>query len=250
MKEHLRAHINIVFSDAPDSERANELKEEMYQNLCDRYDDLLREGKSENAAYGIAIAGLGDLSDLIADLRREAGMAEMASNVETPGNYRVYTPEETEKIEKYRQTAGIMNSIAVALYILCWMPLVVLSSIAPGSSLPEIFGLGVMMVMIAVATVLMIMKGAIKPSFMRGGDDDDDDGENGDGRVNGEPKRRKNPILRAVVGILWGATVPLYLAISFITGAWHITWMIFLISVAVENITEAIFELVGKKYVE
>ena len=41
--------------------------------------------------------------------------------------------------------------------------------------------------------------------------------------------------------------VVLYILISFATSAWHITWVIFLISAAINNIIAAIFDLVGGK---
>ena len=40
------------------------------QNLYDKYDDLLREGKTEEAAYNIAVAGVGDISPLLEELER------------------------------------------------------------------------------------------------------------------------------------------------------------------------------------
>ena len=35
-----------------------------------------------------------------------------------------------------------------------------------------------------------------------------------------------------------------YFAVSFLTGAWYITWLIFLIGTAVMNIVKAIFDLI------
>ena len=52
MKEALRQYLNTLFEDAPETVRMLEFKEEIFQNLIDKYDDLIAEGKSEQAAYG------------------------------------------------------------------------------------------------------------------------------------------------------------------------------------------------------
>lgn len=248
MKEKLRDYIESVFSDAPDCEKTRELKEEMYQNLCDKYDDLLRDGRSEAAAYNIAISGVGDISDIIDSLKKEYGTDRDRSNPYEEQRKRSLTSEERAQVDRYRVISGIMTSIAVALYILCWVPLVVMTELFGGEA-NEILGLVIMMLVVAVATGLIILKGAFKPSCMRkggvayNGDDDDDYDEIK------RTKKRKNPILIAISAVLWPLTVAVYLLVSFSTWQWHITWIIFLISTAVEGIIEAIFEIVGKKYI-
>ena len=74
------------------------------------------------------------------------------------------------------------------------------------------------------------------------GDDDDDSKASRRGK-------KKNPILSAITGALWLLTVCAYLAVSFYSGAWHLTWLIFLITTAIDNIIEAIFEICGKRYI-
>ena len=69
MKTKLKAYMDTVFADAerraPYNQQVRDLKEEMLQNLYDRYDDLLAAGKTPSAAYNIAVAGVGDISDLL-----------------------------------------------------------------------------------------------------------------------------------------------------------------------------------------
>ena len=60
MKDKLKDYIDQIFADAPNTQRAREMKEELYSNISDRYDDLIREGKSETAAYNISIEGIGE----------------------------------------------------------------------------------------------------------------------------------------------------------------------------------------------
>ena len=247
MKTKLRDYIDSIFADAPLCAKTIDLKDEMYRNVCDRYDDLIAEGKSESAAYNICIAGIGDVSEIIDGLRSERGDDISREDEKVHVFEREYSPQEQEKIERYRMRSEIMNAIAIALYILCWVPLVLLSEIGALGSVGDTLGVVIMVVMIAAATVLMCMKSAIKPSFMKRSDDDD---EKADKKKNKQEKKRRNPLLSAIHSCIWVITMVSYFVISFSTGYWHITWLIFLISAAADNIVDAIFELVGKKHLD
>ena len=64
MENKLRAYMDHLFQDVPNTKKAVEVKEEILQNIVDKYHDLVAEGKSEEAAYNIAIASIGDLDAL------------------------------------------------------------------------------------------------------------------------------------------------------------------------------------------
>ena len=53
----------------------------------------------------------------------------------------------------------------------------------------------------------------------------------------------KKKARKSINSAMWAVIVVLYFLISFSTGAWYITWVIFLVGVAVENIIKAIFDL-------
>ena len=271
MEKKIREYIELIFADAPDCAQTREMKEEMYANVCDRYNDLIKEGKSESAAYNISISGIGDISELIDSIKAEQG-AKFDSDFDNPytdpafkrSAKVTFTAEEKAEIEKYRVRRGIMNSVAVSLYILCWVPLVLLASLADvwgwNSDAAGTLGLGIMMLMVAAATVLMIMKSSIKSMCLKGvkvsvysDDDDDDDDDDEDDEDNKKSKKknvkRRNPALQAISSLLWTLTVVVYLLLGFLLGAWHPGWIVFIITVAVDNIVEAIFELAGKKYI-
>ncbi len=249
MKEKLRDYIDMIFADAPDCRRTKELKEEMYANVCDKYDDLIKEGKSEAVAYNISVASIGDISDLLDSIRADEGEFSYGENGDGESLGRTYTFEEREQIQKYRARSGIMSSVAVALYIMCWIPLVLMTTIseACGGNVDvwSIVGLVTMMLMIAVATGLMIFKSSIKPLCLKGerGNNVNDDDE-----PESKIKKRKNPVLKAISSSLWGVTLIVFLAIGFHAGLWHPGWMVFLIAAAIDNIIEAIFHIAGKKY--
>ena len=99
---------------------------------------------------------------------------------------------------------------------------------------------------------MLIYNGMTKPKFGANADweddDDSDDSDDSDDEGNdegddGAKKSRRSPVYGAISGALWALTVCGYLLVSFATGAWHVTWMIFLIATAVDNIIKAIFDL-------
>lgn len=65
MKSEIKHLVNRIFGDTPASERASELKEEIYLNLCDRYDELIKSGKSDYEAMEIIRNTTGDFTPLL-----------------------------------------------------------------------------------------------------------------------------------------------------------------------------------------
>ena len=56
MREQLTQYVNLLFAGNDDAE---EIRQEILQNTLDRYDDLVAQGKSPEAAYRLAITGIG-----------------------------------------------------------------------------------------------------------------------------------------------------------------------------------------------
>lgn len=262
MKVKLREYIDTIFADAerraPYNQRVRELKEEMLQNLNDRYDDLVSKGKSPAAAYNIAIAGVGDVSELLdsvvggensANENGNGGHAEQTAPPES--SKRPLTAEEQETVRRYKERSAIMTSIAVAMYILCWLPTVIFEILA-GDKIGDALGLVIMFAMIAGATVMLIYNSMTKPKFgptvVNWDKDDDDDDDDDDEKAGKHPpvqpiRPRRSPVYKAISGALFVLVLCGYLLVSFATGAWHITWLIFLMYAALDNVIKAIFDL-------
>lgn len=62
MREQLVQYVELLFAGAPDSD---DIKDEILQNTLDRYDDLIAQGKVPQAAYRLAIAGIGDINEIL-----------------------------------------------------------------------------------------------------------------------------------------------------------------------------------------
>lgn len=210
MREQLIQYVELLFAGATDSE---EIKQEILQNTLDRFDDLVAQGKSPEAAYRLAITGIGDINEIL-------GAATHAPAAPASVPVQTVPPETEEDIRRKKIRAG-----AIALYIICALPVIVLSEFGL-----EIFGLCLTLLIIAFATYLMIVTGKK--------DDDEDEKESNEA---------KHPLKESIGNIIWVVGLVLYFGSSFYTGAWHITWLIFPIMACARGLSDAIFDLVEVK---
>lgn len=211
MNETLRQYMDSLFADAPQTAGMVELKEEMIQNLTDKYNDLRAEGKSEEAAYNIAVASIGDVRALIDGMTAEGGGRSAAA-------------------EKAAKRSALLVSVAIALYILCVIPLFLIQN--------EV-GLVIMFAVAAIATGMLIYNGATKQArYVK-----TDDTVVEEFKEWQQEKSHKNRARSAIQGAVWLLIVCLYLIVSFLTGIWHISWIIFPIGGAVSLIISGIFDL-------
>ena len=212
MKDKIRRHIDGIFEDTAPTKKAVELKEEMIQNLEDKYKDLITEGKTPEAAYNIAIAGIGDISGLLKELEEEAQM----------------NPWQKLENESARKKSAMLTSIAVMMYILSVLPLIILSII--GSGVEAIVGIPTLFIMVAAATGLLIYNNMTKPRYEKESDTMIEEFK----EWKSETRERKS-LRSAISSALWTTIVVLYFIISFTTGAWYITWIIFIVGGAIES---------------
>lgn len=206
MREQLIQYVELLFAGASDSE---EIKQEILQNTLDRFDDLVAQGKSPEAAYRLAITGIGDINEIL-------GAATHAPAAATSVPVQTVQPETAEDIKRKKIRAG-----AIALYIICALPLIVLSQFGL-----DILGLCLTLLIVAFATYLMIVTGKK--------DDDEDEKES---------NKAKHPLKESIGNIIWVVGLILYFGSSFYTGAWHITWLIFPIMGCARGLSDAIIDL-------
>ena len=207
MREQLQQYVELLFAGAPDSE---DIKQEILQNTLDRYDDLIAQGKVPEAAYRLAITGIGDINEILGS----------AAQVIPAAPAREVHPEEDAAAAKRKRT----RAIAIGLYIICIIPLIILSELGLG-----ILGLCATLSIVAVATVAIIQN-----------QEPDDEEEVHQSRKPDSPRGELHKSIRSLIGII---TLIVYLAVSFLTGAWYITWLIFPLSGAVKGLVRAILDL-------
>lgn len=207
MREQLIQYVQLLFAGAQDCE---DTKQEILQNTLDRYDDLIAEGKSPEAAYRLAIMGIGDINEILGSAPHTALSAHVVE-------------AQPEKVDTPMKKT--LRAVAVGLYILCPVPLFILS-VFPGL---ETFGLCGTLAIVAVATVLMIL-GAKKSASKAEA-------------VSEEKTDSKTELRKSIGSLIWAIGLAAYFIVSFLTGAWYITWVMFPIIAAVRGLVSAIMDL-------
>ncbi len=207
MKEQLIQYVDLLFAGTRDCE---DIKQEILQNTLDRYDDLIAEGKSPEAAYRLAIIGIGDVNEILGTAKATA------PNTAAP------SPKQ-KKADDDTPLKKLMRAIAVGLYILCPVPVIVLGNM-PGL---EIIGVCGLLAIVALATVL-IMLGSPKEDSKKEKQED---------------SSPRSQLHKSIDSAVWAVGLAVYFALSFATGAWYITWVIFPIIGAVQGLIKAILDL-------
>lgn len=197
MREQLVKYVELLFAGTTDT---YEIQQEILQNTMDRYDDLIEQGKSPEAAYRLAISGIGDINEILGQ----------------QPSLEITEPEQMIPNRK------LLRSIAIALYILCAVPLF----LTDGATV----GLCLTLVLVALATAIMVYTGKNKSSDAPLSETAPSSPTRGNG-------------YRITKGIIWGGGICLYISVSLFTQAWWITWLIFPMLACVQGITTAIFDL-------
>ena len=139
MRDKLKTYIDYLFAGAPQTAATAETKAEILQNTLDKYDDLIAEGKTPEAAYSLAVSGIGDLGDFLTrGVRTEAPSRTATTHSAYPS-----------------WLSSLLLSVSIMLYICCVIPVIV----------AEDHGVVGMFAMIAIATGLIVFRA----TFLRSG---------------------------------------------------------------------------------
>ena len=105
MREQLIQYVQLLFAGVED---CDDIRQEILQNTLDRYDDLIAAGKTPEAAYRLAIMGIGDINEILG---------------RTSGTPAVMPVPAVSQEKQDTPTKKILRAIGVGLYILCPLPL-------------------------------------------------------------------------------------------------------------------------------
>lgn len=202
MRAQLEQYVNLLFAGAPE---AAEVKQEILQNTLDRYDDLIDQGKSPEAAYRLAISGIGDINEILGQPAAPAVPVAPTEPVSKAGK------------RKNPALAAVLRAIGVALFILCPVPVL---------AEQDVDGVIGLLIMVACGVVLMILT-----AFVAGRQEKD------------APRTPQEKLRKSLNSLVWTFAAVVYLILSFLTQAWAVTWLIFPMTVAVNSLLEAILDL-------
>lgn len=207
MREQLIQYVNLLFAGTSDCE---DIREEILQNTLDRYDDLIAQAKSPEAAYRLAISGIGDINEILNQEPEQKG-----HQIPSPASESENDDTDTASRKKNR-------AIAIAFYIISPIPLFLLSEYGYST-----IGLCFTLMLIAVATMELIQNK--EPSS-----------KNTTAAVDAAPNQA---LKKSIAKLINTIAVVLFLAVSFLSGAWFITWIIFPIAGCIRGLINAIIDL-------
>lgn len=270
MREQLMQYVNLLFAGTDDTE---ELKEEILQNTLDRYDDLIDQGKTPEDAYRLSISSIGDL-DVLLGRRQEAG-PDYVSTYDLPGIpvgriIRAFAvglyifclapiilmdmiglsevglfgtlviiaaatlliilfpkkKDATQPAIPMPDDAMIrlVRGLAIFLYITSIAPIILFDKLRL-----ENVGVCCTLAIIAIATVLIMIYRKPKQAAPV--------------QPVSAPAQQNDEVKKSVGKLVDKIGLVAYFLISFATGAWHITWVIFLLIPSVRGLIMAILDL-------
>ena len=126
------------------------------------------------------------------------------------------------------------TAIGVALYIL-GSALVVASALVDQEQIQILSVVG-LLILAAAATALIVYSHMSTPREFKEVDED----EAWARELQKTPEGRK---VKAILSIYWPVVTVIYLAVSFLTFAWHITWVIWPLAAILSGIFRVIWEL-------
>lgn len=219
-EERIKQHIDALFSTAPDVNRINDLKNEIYLNTLDRYRDLLAEGKTEEEAYRTAIGGIGDVRELIRSLNTTSGAnAPVQDSVDR-------SPKRKPVAKSLRKT--LRGQVDTILWMLTLTVYFILS-----------FGTGkwhITWILFLIAPAVESLIHAIWDYSTQNRPD-----------VFFYPDNTTRRLQSNLSTALWTLSVAAYILVSFYTEAWYITWVMFLLAVAAENLIRMLTTLAASR---
>ena len=212
MRDQLIQYVSLLFAG---TENCEDIRQEILQNTLDRYDDLVAQGKSPESAYRQAISGIGDISEILSG--EQTFTASPRTNEPEP--------------EADTPTKKLLRTIAIALYILCAAPLIILSEFGMDN-----LGLCCTLAVVAVATVLILLG-------KKNGPREDTQEHTASAQAQETSESPRQELRKSIKSLIWAIGLAAYFIVSFSTGAWYVTWVIFPIIGAVQGLVIACLDL-------
>ncbi len=309
--ETIKNYLETMFANMPNTPEVRRAKDELLSMMEDKYNELIAEGVSENAAVGTVISEFGNLDELAETLGLEKEV-EQTKTREQNINRRFVTFDEVKRFLSYRVKCAWMRAIGVLLCItsviypiffanfqqahsyglagmfisigiavglfvfssvsgsewgflartncaidistaeyvrnerrrfaavnaLCktvGVVMVVISWLPNAIAYGGVFTTVLMFAMIGIGVMLLVFSALINSSYdiiLKLNDAETIGGTYGN-------ENNAHYINRTAAGIMevyWPTIVCIYLSVSFLTGAWHITWIIWPIAAVMGHI--------------
>ncbi|MDO5783732.1 MAG: permease prefix domain 1-containing protein [Eubacteriales bacterium] len=213
----IRNYINAMFSTLPKTPEMLRLQAEMLENMEDKFNDLLREGKSENEAIGIILGDIGSADDL----REELGITE-DTPVLSQEDHSAFLAERAA----FQQKFAVAITAGVALCICAIIAAAVCDAFTRNDAATAIAFFGPIAVAVAIFVYFGIRSDWYDQQYKAISNFVEDE--------------KDDKSFSALVSkIIFPLAVIFYLLIGFMWGLWHPGWVIFPLCGVIVGVIEA-----------
>ena len=196
----IRNYINAMFSSLPKTPEILRLQAEMMENMEDKYNDLIREGKSEHEAVGIILADIGSAENLKAEL----GITD--------------TEPQEDHSAFLTQRAAFQRKFAIAIasgVVLC-ICAIIAGAVSDAFTHNDGLTCLAFFVPIAAAVAIFVYFGIREDWY-----------ENRYKELYHEAEPESKGFSDAIAAIIFPLAVVIYLILGFVFDLWHPGWIIF-----------------------
>ncbi|WP_312648753.1 permease prefix domain 1-containing protein [Aminipila sp.] len=220
----IRNYIEVMFSSLPNTHEVVEMKLNMLENMEEKFQELLKDGKNENEAVGIILADFGSMEEL----KEELGI----SNIQLQGvECNSCTPENSSLKEEYfsfKRRYGIALAIACTFFIIAPFIYVFLKDLYKDSSSISLL---IFFCLIACGVGICIYYRTQDSHYKELL------------YINKNEETRTSMLVKSTIFSI--ATV-IYLGVGFLGNLWHPTWIIFIVAAMISRLSTAIID--GRMY--
>ncbi|MEA4988050.1 MAG: permease prefix domain 1-containing protein [Anaerovorax sp.] len=219
----IRNYIEAMFSGLPKTREVVEMKLTMLENMEEKFEELLKEGKNENEAVGMVLADFGSMEELKAEL----GISDISEVVTIASSPIQENTSLKEEFYAFKKKFGIAIAIAVGFFILAPAMYLLFETIFGNNSPIAIFAF---FLSIACGAGICIYFGTQNDKYKEllhikeNGREEDDAG-----------------ISTLVASIGFPIATIAYLSMGFFWDLWHPGWIIFPITAMIVGISKSIF---------
>lgn len=157
--ETIRNYLESMFANLPNTSEVVKAKEELSQMMEDKYNELIADGVSDNAAVGTVISEFGNLDELAEEL----GINNVVAASQKDNRREISLDEAKEYLAGYKKKA-FQIALGVALCILSMVGPIICGAIEVGEAGAGIIdgaGASLMFISVAAGVVLFIYSSAM-----------------------------------------------------------------------------------------
>lgn len=151
--ETIKTYLDNMFAGLPAHTQVMNLKLNILENMEEKYQELKRQGKSENEAIGIVISEFGNIDELVSELglKKEEGSK----------SGRLVNRNEVLEYISAKESAGLLVAIGVFLCVLSAAVLILTSTLIDYDilNMPEFVPITMLLLLVAIAVALFIKSG-------------------------------------------------------------------------------------------